>query len=216
LSNTASGDYSFAAGRRAQASHTGSFVLADSTDADFASVRDDSLRVRFNGGATFVLNDGYWVRLWKNGTHLIDTNAGGSPPSGAHLTTGGTWTNASDRHIKENLQPVDGQQVLSALVRMPIQTWNYRAEGPSIRRMGPTSQDFYAAFGLGEDDLHIATVDADGVALAAIQGLEEQSQEQEARIQALEDENAALRQALDDLANRLAALEAPEIEEAQP
>jgi hypothetical protein len=33
------------------------------------------------------------------------------------------------------------------------------------------SQDFRAAFGLGEDDKHISTVDAEGVALAAIQAL---------------------------------------------
>jgi len=35
------------------------------------------------------------------------------------------------------------------------------------------AQDFYAAFGLGIDDKHIVTVDADGVAFAAIQGLYE-------------------------------------------
>jgi len=33
------------------------------------------------------------------------------------------------------------------------------------------AQDFYAAFGLGTDERHIGTVDADGAALAAIQGL---------------------------------------------
>jgi hypothetical protein len=35
------------------------------------------------------------------------------------------------------------------------------------------SQDFHAAFGVGTDDKHIATVDAEDVALAAIQGLNE-------------------------------------------
>jgi hypothetical protein len=39
------------------------------------------------------------------------------------------------------------------------------------------AQDFHAAFGLGTDDKHIATVDADGVALAAIQGLNEMLEE---------------------------------------
>ena len=34
-----------------------------------------------------------------------------------------------------------------------------------------TSIGLAAAFGVGPDDKHIATVDADGVALAAIQGL---------------------------------------------
>ena len=53
--------------------------------------------------------------------------------------------------------------------------------------LGPTAQDFYGAFGLGDDDKSIATIDLDGVSLAAIQGLYELSQEQQARIAALED-----------------------------
>jgi len=52
--------------------------------------------------------------------------------------------------------------------------------------MGPTAQDFHAAFGLGEDDRHIATVDRRGVALAAIQGLSEELKARDAKIQALE------------------------------
>ena len=40
-----------------------------------------------------------------------------------------------------------------------------------LRHISPIAQDFSAAFGVGEDDTHINTVDADGVALAAIQGL---------------------------------------------
>ena len=47
------------------------------------------------------------------------------------------------------------------------------------------AQDFYAAFGVGPDDKHIATVDADGVALAAIQGLHQKLQEKDAEIRAL-------------------------------
>ena len=37
--------------------------------------------------------------------------------------------------------------------------------------MGPMAQDLYAAFKLGCSDKSIATIDADGIALAAIQGL---------------------------------------------
>jgi len=54
------------------------------------------------------------------------------------------------------------------------------------RHIGPMAQDFQAAFGVGADDKHIATVDADGVALAAIQGLNEILKEKESRIAALE------------------------------
>jgi len=65
------------------------------------------------------------------------------------------------------------------------------------------AQDFYAAFGVGPDDRHIATVDADGVALAAIQGLNEKvearSQRSEDRIQMLERENTEVKQRLEKL-----------------
>jgi trimeric autotransporter adhesin len=55
------------------------------------------------------------------------------------------------------------------------------------------AQDFYAAFALGTDDKHIATVDAEGVALAAIQGLNQKLEETEARISVLEKTVAQLK-----------------------
>ena len=55
------------------------------------------------------------------------------------------------------------------------------------------AQDFFAAFGLGADDRHIHTVDAGGVALAALQGLHAMVHAQAARLAALERELAALR-----------------------
>ena len=65
------------------------------------------------------------------------------------------------------------------------------------------AQDFHAAFGVGTDDKHIATVDADGVALAAIQGLnqklENRSQESEVRGQKLEAENMELKKQVAEL-----------------
>jgi hypothetical protein len=59
--------------------------------------------------------------------------------------------------------------------------------------IGPTAQDFYAAFKLGDSNKTINTADAQGVALAAIQGLYEENQE--------------LKQQLGILAARLHALE---------
>ena len=49
---------------------------------------------------------------------------------------------------------------------MSIREWNYKAQHATIRHVGPTAQDFHAAFGLGEDPLRISTIDADGIALA--------------------------------------------------
>jgi hypothetical protein len=51
--------------------------------------------------------------------------------------------------------------------------------------MGPMAQDFKAAFGVGESDTGITSVDADGVALAAIKGLNQKLEEKEAAIEAL-------------------------------
>jgi hypothetical protein len=65
--------------------------------------------------------------------------------------------------------------------------------------LGPTAQDFHAAFHLGDDDKTIATVDEAGVALLAIQALERRTREQASEIAALRAELAALRA---DLARR--------------
>ena len=131
--------------------------------------------------------------------------------NGARLTNGGVWTNASDRAAKANFDAVDSRQVLERVATMPIQTWNYRTEQESTRHMGPTAQDFYAAFSLGDSDKGIGTVDADGVALAAIQGLYELMQQKDAEIAALRAEKdnqiAAQQKELAGLKERLATIE---------
>ena len=63
------------------------------------------------------------------------------------------------------------------------------------------AQDFRAAFGVGADDTGIATVDAEGVALAAIQGLAEIVMEREAEMASLKSRNAALEKRLEALEN---------------
>lgn len=83
---------------------------------------------------------------------------------------------------------------------MPTLTWNYKTEGEAVRHIGPTAQDFYASFGLGSTDKAISTVDAEGIALAAIQGLYEITQEQAITIEELQVKN-------DELETRLISLE---------
>jgi hypothetical protein len=105
----------------------------------------------------------------------------------------------SDRSLKEGFAFVDGQEVLSRLSDVPITTWSYKAEDPDVRHMGPTAQDFRAAFGLGESDTSINLLDSSGVALAAVQELYQLSQGQAARMQELERTNATLQRQLDGL-----------------
>jgi hypothetical protein len=100
----------------------------------------------------------------------------------------------SDVNAKENFAAVNGQEVLARLAEVPVTTWNFKSDEATVRHMGPTAQDFSAAFGLGEDDTHISTTDADGVALVAIQELYAQ--------------NLVLQDKVNDLEARLAAMEA--------
>jgi len=199
-SNRAAGAYSVAAGRRANvmATHDGAFVYADSSDFDFASQAANEFAVRATGG----------VRL------VTAIDAGGNPTGGVRLAAGsGSWATLSDRNAKINFAPVDGREILKRVAGLPITTWSYRTQSPSIRHIGPMAQD-WAAFAVGEDDRYINSVDADGVALAAIQGLYEVVQDKDAqinmqqqRIEALENEIAAQRNQMAVIEARLTAIE---------
>lgn len=106
--------------------------------------------------------------------------------NGAHLTTGGAWTNASDRNLKTGFEPVDPHSVLAKVAALPITTWSYKSENSDVRHLGPMAQDFHAAFGLGGDDRSITTVDATGVALAAIQALKAENDALKERLERME------------------------------
>ena len=76
---------------------------------------------------------------------------------------------------------------------------------PAAPPLEPMAQDSDAAFGLGADEKSITTVDADGVALAAIQGLNQKVEERSRRLEA---ENAELRRELAEIKRLLAKLSA--------
>ena len=116
--------------------------------------------------------------------------------SGAHCTAGGIWTNASDRALKEHFKSIDREEILDRLANLPIQKWNYRNEGTEVTHIGATAQDFMAAFGLGDDDKSIGTLDADGVAMVAIQALNDKVKE----IDELKSELADLQRQVRELA----------------
>ncbi|PEM89479.1 tail fiber domain-containing protein [Bacillus toyonensis] len=104
----------------------------------------------------------------------------------------------SDKNDKENFLNVNTLEILDNLMHMSIQSWNYKTDPNNIRHIGPTAQDFQTAFGLnGDDDVHISGIDIQGVALAAIQGLNEK----------LKAENDELHTKLARLEERLSALE---------
>ena len=159
------------------------FRSNDTATTDFYSNGDDTYNVRSSGG--FYI---YTSSDLSTGMYL-----------GAGQSNWQAVPAPSDRDLKENLVLVDSEEVLERVAALAVNTWSYKTN-EDVRHMGPMAQDFYAAFGLGNDDSHIHTIDADGVALAAIQGLHAENGE-------LEAENAELTARVDDLETRLDALE---------
>ena len=162
-----------------------------------------------SGAMTFTTSSGERMRILSNGNVGVgNTNPGyllvvGSSGSPAYCN-GTTWQNGSDRDSKEAFAAINPRTVLEKVLALPITEWKYKVEADGIEHLGPMAQDFHAAFGLnGSDDKHIATVDEGGVALAAIQGLNEKvesgKQKAETRLEKLEAENAELKARLEKL-----------------
>jgi hypothetical protein len=93
LQNRASAAYTLAAGHRAQADHTGTFVWADSTNADFTSTGPDQFLIRAGGGVGIGTNRPQAL-LHVNGTVLATSFVGdGSGLTGvASLSADQTYT----------------------------------------------------------------------------------------------------------------------------
>jgi len=199
--NTASGSFSFAAGQHANSNnHQGTFVWGDnSTTIDVMATADNQFVARTSGGVIFYTKS--------------DLSTGVSVAAG-----GGSWSSLSDRNVKANFAPIDGQQILAQVLAMPVTTWNYKSQAASVRHIGPMAQDFHAAFQVGEDDKHITEIDEGGVAFAAIQGLNQklennveqlhaQLENKDAQISAQQKQIEALEQQVRAMMTRVEAME---------
>ncbi len=200
VQNTASGDLSFAAGCGANTNkQVGAFVWAGGICAPLNATAADQFLARATGGVEFIT--GFQFCSVGPCTQV----------SGVQVAPGGgSWSSISDRNVKDHFAPVDKLQFLARVLALPITTWNYKTQVASIRHIGPMAQDFFAAFNVGEDDRHITDIDEGGVALAAIQGLnqklqgmnqklEEELRRKETRLAAAENEIHELKIMVQDL-----------------
>lgn len=167
----ASGEVSTAIGSNARALGQGSFAYGDASSGAPVAALTNMFVVRASGGILFRTSP--------------------DQSTGCNLQSlGGTWDCTSSRLAKENFQDLDGEAVLHRLAGIRIQRWRYR--GTDVPHVGPTAEDFFAAFQLGTGSTTISTVDADGISLRAIQALERRTAQ-------LLKENAELRRRLEAL-----------------
>jgi hypothetical protein len=186
------GTWSPAASLEIEETNANAKLVLDRTDgATFKLVATDN-KTAFgtvtNHKAQILVNDGPHTTFDTNGDLIIE---------------GGVLHENSNFYSKENFVVVDPKAVLALLTEVPISSWNLKSDDSGARHMGPMAQDFYQAFGLGMDDKHLAPLDTNGVALAAIQGLNELVQEKEIQINALEAQNTELEARLSALEQRL-------------
>jgi trimeric autotransporter adhesin len=156
---TADADYSMAFGYRASTNgHTGAKVFGDASTTDsIEAVANNEFAVRAAGGFRFRSN-----ATLTNGCNIA---AGGA-----------SITCASSRTLKSFFTPVDGEDVLTKIRALNIERWRYNDEAGQPWHLGPTSEEFMAAFGLGNDTLAIGHLDEMGVTLKAVQALELRTQ----------------------------------------
>jgi hypothetical protein len=150
------------------------------------------------GGLAFIQNNATTrLYLGTNGNVGIGTT---SPTNKLHVVGGGatftsgninlnqavvwapgnaSWSFTSDRNTKERLSPVDQGGLLEKVCGLRITEWSYI--GYEQRHIGPMAQDFHAAFPLNETDTSLNDADLHGVALAAIQGLNQKLEQEVAQ-----------------------------------
>lgn len=189
-------------------------MVLDSTGADTGTL-SGAYSLTFGGAPPYAgegigsvrvsgQNDSYGLDFYTDFTkRLVIQNGGnvgiGTTSPSSLLTVAGqiscqSITITSDRNAKEDFASIDPRRVLEKVSSLPVTQWRYKQDTNGVKHIGPMAQDFQAAFGLnGADDTHISVVDEGGVALAAIQGLN----------QKLEDENAELKRQNDALAKQL-------------
>lgn len=190
-------------------------------------LKENNLRIEFRDTSTTAAFPSTDWQLTANDTNnggddhfsIEDLTAGTTPfrveggaPDGAaivkqngDLEIAGNLNALSDVAAKADFAPVEGEAVLERLEALPIRTWRYKRDDSGARHLGPTAQDFRAAFALGADERHISPMDAAGVALVGVKELHEELERKDARIDELSGRIDALEALLERLADDEAA-----------
>jgi hypothetical protein len=135
------------------------------------------------GYAGFFIGKGYFTGAVGIGTHpsrklFVQGDAGGTT----------AWYNDSHSSYKQNFEDVE---VLEKVKTLSIKEWEYKPEhttADNSRHVSPFSEEFHAAFGLGDNEKQIQALDVAGVALKAIQEQQKIIEKQQETIEELKRE----------------------------
>jgi hypothetical protein len=218
--NTASGDYSVVPGGYGNTANANyNLVFGQNVNPSV----NETHRVYFFGDADCppqqqnCRRSGFLVINRLDGDHPIHVGTpGGGNGNGAHLSTGGVWTNGSSRSFKERFVQYRPAEVLEKILQLPVEGYFYK--GTEEYHITPMAEDFYRLFETGvheiietdstgqlvrrpnpDVDKYLAASDVAGVALLGVQALHEENAQLRQRVADLERENAALRARLERL-----------------
>jgi hypothetical protein len=174
------------------------FEISNTTTSGTASawaftVNDAGSLVISNGTNSLLTlgHDGSLIIVGTNGVQTLELDAVGN------LDVPGSVSQGSDQNRKEDIVDADADALLEKLSVVPMKTWRF--SGEDVTHIGPMAQDFYHAFSVGATERRIATVDADGVALASIQALHKQANIRKRQIAELQETNKMLEERLGKL-----------------
>jgi hypothetical protein len=200
--NTATA-FSFAAGSRAKATHTGTFVWADNQSADFTSAADRTFNVRAENGFRFhhgAVGSTTWpLRIHNPNTSFVAgmrmsndgffdvTNHAPASTGFARLSSGGTWSAVSDRRLKTDITPATG--LLAGVLELQPARFRYRDDASGQVHLGLIAQEVQAVFPEFVTEGEVLTLNYAGLSAVAIGAIREQQtviEAQQERIDALE------------------------------
>ena len=165
------------------------------------------IKVNNTGGNAGILRLRNAMEIWPSDDSsragkLDLRNTAGTPTISLTASSGNvtcvSLNQTSDRNAKTGFSSIDTGDVLEKVAALQISRWQFKQD-PGADHIGPMAQDFHSSFGVGPDERHITSVDADGVALAAIQGLNTKVNEQSKIIRDRDSRIAALEKTVEDL-----------------
>jgi hypothetical protein len=180
--------------------------------AGFFNVRPDALAVAPNPSLRFATAN--VVRMIIDNQGFVGLGAVANPihplqlQSGAHVTAGGVWTDASSREYKQDIESLTPDEARVALAGLDPVTFAYKSD-PAERHVGFVAEDVPALVATA-DRKGLSPMDIVAVLTRVVQEQQRVVQEQQRVVQgqqrAMEEQRQATQAALAELRAEVAAL----------